>query len=96
MTHDTRFALIDTDGNERFAAIIDGTFQIGKAKDATPTSIDDYARAILIDGYDGRFVCADGRKPGILKFSGRAREAVSYRLAPQIAANLGIPSTGSR
>lgn len=96
MTHDTRFALIDTDGDQRFAAIIDGTFQIGKARDETPTGVEDFARAILIDQKDGRFVCADGRKPGILKFSGRAKEARSYRLAPAIAAKLGIPANGTR
>jgi hypothetical protein len=96
MAHDTRFALIDTDGDARFAAIIDGTFQNGKAKDATPTNIEEFARAILFDGKDGRFVCADGRKPGILKSSGRAREAVAYRVAPEIAAKLGIPPQGNR
>ena len=96
MTHDTRFALIDTHGDERFAAIIDGTFQIGKDRRAKPTRIEDFARAILMEGEDGRFVCANGRKPGILKFSGRAREAVSYRLNPMIAANLGIPAYATR
>lgn len=85
-----------TKGDERFAAIIDGTFQIGKDRRSKPTSITDFARAILIDGEDGRFVCADGRKPGILKFSGRAREARSYRLDPMIAAQLGIPAFGTR
>jgi hypothetical protein len=96
MTHDTRLALIDTDGDERFAAIIDGTFQIGKAKDATPTDIERFAHAILVDGRDGRFVCADGRKPALLKFCGRAREARAYRLHPAIAAKLGIPTHGTR
>lgn len=96
MTHDTRFALIDTDGHERFAARIKNTFQIGKDRRRTPTDIESFARAILIEGEDGRFVCANGRKPGILKFSGRAREAVAYRLAPQIAAKLGVPPAGSR
>lgn len=96
MNHDTRFALIDTDGDDRFAAIINGTFQIGKGRDDTPTSIEAFARAILVDGGDGRFVCADGRKPGILKFSGRGREAVSYRLSADIAAKIGVPPTGSR
>ncbi|MGE8136450.1 hypothetical protein ACQKO5_22920 [Novosphingobium subterraneum] len=96
MTHDTRFALIDSDGDTRFAAILDGTFQIGKDRRQTPTSIEDFARAILLEGEDGRFVCADRRKPGVLKFSGRAREARSYRLDPMIAAKLGIPPQGSR
>lgn len=76
MDHDTRLALIDTDGDERFAAIINGTFQIGKERDETPTDIAAFARAILKEGRDGRFVCADGRKQGVLKFSGRARKAV--------------------
>jgi hypothetical protein len=96
MTHNTKFALIDTDGDERFAAIIDGTFQIGKDRRATPTRIEDFAKAILVDGKDGRFVCADGRKPALLKFSGKARKAVAYRLEPSIAANLGIPAYGTR
>ena len=96
MNHDTRFALIDTDGDERFAAIINGTFQIGKAKDDAPTDIEKFAHAILVDGRGGRFVCADGRKPAVLKFLGRPRAVVGYRLDPQIAAKLGIPTTGSR
>lgn len=96
MTHDTRLAVIDTDGDERFPAIINGTFQIGKERKRTPTCIEAFARAILIEGEDGRFVCRDGRKPGILKFSGRARKATSYRLDPMIAAKLGIPAQGSR
>jgi len=94
--HDPRFALIDTDGDERFAARIDGTFQIGKAKDDTPTDIEKFAHAILVDGRGGRFVCADGRKPAVLKFVGRPRAVVGYRLDPQIAAKLGIPPTKSR
>lgn len=96
MTHDNRFALIDADGDQRFAAIIDGTFQIGKAKEATPSQIEEFARSILIEGKDGRFVCADGSKPGILKFSGRAREARTYRLDPIVAAKLNIPAQGAR
>lgn len=96
MNYDTRFALIDTAGDERFAARINGTFQIGKERDATPTDIEAFARAILVDGKDGRFVCADGRKPAVLKFSGRAREAVAYRLDPSVAAKLGIPATAPR
>lgn len=97
MTHDPRFALIDSDGEERFAAIIEGTFQIGKDRKRTPTNIEDFARAILIDGEDGRFVCSDGRKPGVLKFSGsRAQEARAYRLEPMLATKLGIPAQGTR
>lgn len=96
MNHDTRFALIDTAGDERFAARINGAFQIGKERDATPTDIEAFARAILVEGKGGRFVCADGRKPGVLKFRGRAKEAVAYRLDPAIARKLRIPSTASR
>ena len=96
MTHSTDFALIDTDGDERFAAIIDGTFQVGKDRRAKPTRVEDFAKAILLDGEDGRFVCADGRKPALLKFSGRARKTVAYRLSPAIATNLGIPAYGAR
>lgn len=96
MTHDTRFALIDTDGDERFAAIINGTFQVGKEKDDTPSDIEKFAHAILVDGRGGRFVCADGRKPALLKFRGKPRAVVGYRVAHEIAAKLGIPPTGSR
>ena len=96
MNYNPKLALIDSDGDERFAAIINGTFQIGKGRKRTPTDIETFARAILIEGEDGRFVCADGRKPGILKFSGRAKEARSYRLDPMIAAKLGIPAQGTR
>ena len=70
--------------------------QIGKDRRATPTSIEDFAKAILIDGDDGRFVCADGRKPALLKFSGKARKAVAYRLERKVAAKLGIPAYGAR
>lgn len=96
MNHNPKLALIDSDGDERFAAIINGTFQIGKGRKRTPYDIETFARAILIEGEDGRFVCADGRKPGVLKFSGRAKEARSYRLDPMIAAKLGIPAQGTR
>lgn len=96
MAYDPRFALIDKQGDERFAAIINGTFQIGKGRDATPTSIEDFARAILIDQKDGRFVCADGKKPAVLKFSGRAREAQAYRLDAKVALKLGLPPVGKR
>jgi hypothetical protein len=80
MNHNIKFALIDTDGDERFAAILNGTFQIGKDRRATPIRIEEFAKAILLDGEDGRFICADGRKPAVLKFSGKARKAVAYRL----------------
>ena len=96
MNYDPRFALIDTDGDERFAARINGTFQNGKAKTATPTDITEFARRILIDGDDGRFVCADGSKPAVLKFMGRPRAVVGYRVAPEIAAKLGIPASVRR
>ena len=96
MTHDSRFALIDTDGDERFAAIINGTFQIGKERDATPTSVEDFAREILVTVRGARFVCADGRKPPVLKFLGKPRAVVGYRLAPQIAAKLGVAPNGLR
>lgn len=96
MNHTTQFALIDKAGDERFAAIIKGKFQIGKDRRREMLSVLDFARAILVEGEDGRFVCADGRKPAVLKFSGRAREAVAYRLDPPIARQLGIPSQGTR
>ena len=94
MTHDTRLALIDSDGDTRFPAIINGTFQIGKDRRRTPTCIEAFSRAILIEGEDGRFVCRDGRKPAVLKYNGRKVRA--YRLDPMIAAKLGIPAQGTR
>ena len=94
MTHDTRLALIDSDGDTRFPAIINGTFQIGKDRRRTPTCIEAFSRAILIEGEDGRFICQDGRKPAVLKYKGRNVRA--YRLDPAIAAKLGIPAQGSR
>ena len=97
MAHDTRFALIDKAGRERFAAIIKGTFQVGKGRRRTPSDIEAFARAVLIEGEDGRFVCSDGTKPGVLKFIGnRDLEAVAYRLHPAIAAKLGIPAYAAR
>lgn len=97
MAHNKQFALIDKEGKERFAAIINGTYQIGKDRKRTPSNIDDFARAILIEGEDGRFVRADGMKPGILKFLGKHDyEAIAYRLHPDLADRLGIPSEGTR
>lgn len=96
MTYDKRFALIDRQGDARYAAIISGSFQVGKASDQLPTCIEDFARAILIEGNGGRFVCADGRKPAVLKFGGRAKEACAYRLDPAIARRLGISPQGTR
>lgn len=94
MNHNPQLALIDSDGDERFAAIIKGTFQIGKGRKRTPPDIETFARAILIEGEDGRFVCRDGRKPAVLKYNGRKVRA--YRLDPMIAAKLGIPARGTR
>lgn len=97
MAHNTQFALIDKEGQDRFAAIIKGTYQIGKERKRMPTDIETFARAILVEGEDGRFVRADGTKPGILKYVGkRDLEAVGYRLDPALAAKLGIPATGKR
>ncbi|MBX7458322.1 hypothetical protein K3152_08700 [Qipengyuania sp. 1NDH17] len=93
MNHNPKLALIDSDGDERFAAIINGTLQIGKDRRRTPTCIEAFSRAILIEGEDGRFVCRDGRKPAVLKYKGRKVRA--YRLDPTIAAKLGIPAQGT-
>lgn len=96
MKYDPRFALIDTDGDERLAALIHDTFQVGKAKDATPTCIEEFAHAILVEGHGGRFVCADGRKRAVLKFMGKPKAVVAYRLDPVIATKLNIPPSGTR
>lgn len=97
MNHNPKFALIDKAGDARFAAIIDGTYQIGKDRRRKPTTIEDFARAVLIDGESGRFVCADGRKPAVLKYiSARNVESVAYRIDPTIAAKLGIAAYGNR
>jgi hypothetical protein len=94
MNHDKRFALIDSEGIKRYAQILKGTFQIGKDRRRTPTSIENFTRAILIEGEDGRFIRADRTRHGILKYG--AREARSYIVDPTIAAKLGIPTRGSR
>ncbi len=94
MTYDTRLAFIDTEGDERFPAIIKGSFEIGKDRRTKPSNIEDFARSLLIHGEDGRFQCADGRKRGVLKFDGR--KVVAYRLDPIIAAKLGIPAYRAR
>lgn len=97
MSHNTQFALIDPEGKERFAAIINGMYQIGKGRKRLLLNGEAFARAILIEGEDGRFVRADGTKRGVLRFKGRmVREAVAYRLDPMIAAQLGIPAYGRR
>lgn len=97
MAHDSRFALIDKDGKDRFAAIINGTYQIGKDRRRLPKDIETFTRAILIEGEDGRFVRADGTKPGVLKFRGsRSFEAVAYRIDAALAARLNIPAFGTR
>lgn len=96
MTHDNRFALIDQQGDARYAAIIAGSFQVGKERDQLSGNMEDFARAILIEGKGGRFVCADGRKPAVLKYGGRAREACAYKLDPAIALRLSIPPQGHR
>lgn len=97
MNYNPKFALIDKAGDSRYAAIIDGTYQIGKERRRKPHNVEDFARAILLDGEDGRFVCADGRKPAVLKYiSNRKLEAVAYRLDPVIAAKLGVAAYGTR
>ncbi len=97
MNYNPKFALIDKAGDARYAAIIDGTYQIGKDRRRKPSTVEDFARAILLNGEDGRFVCADGRKPALLKYiSTRNLEAVAYRLDPVIAVRLGIDSSGTR
>ncbi|MFW2853272.1 hypothetical protein ACM61V_15320 [Sphingomonas sp. TX0543] len=97
MAHNTQFALIDKEGKDRFPAIIKGTYQIGKERRRLPNDIETFARAILLEGEDGRFVRADGTKPGVLRFiSKRDLEAVAYRLDPQIASRLGVPAFGTR
>lgn len=97
MARNTQFALIDKEGKDRFPAIIKGTYQIGKGRKRLPIDIETFARAILLEGEDGRFVRADGTKPGVLRFTGkRDLEAVAYRLDPQIASRLNVPAFGTR
>lgn len=97
MAHNMQFALIDKEGKDRFPAIIKGTYQIGKGRKRLLNDIETFARAILLEGEDGRFVRADGTKPGVLKFIGkRDLEAVAYRLDPQIASKIGVPASGTR
>ena len=97
MAHDTRFALIDKAGRERFAAKISGTFQVGKDRKRTPVDLETFARAILLEGEGGRFVCANGEMPAVLKYcTQKDLQAVGYRLDPMIASRLGIPAQACR
>jgi len=95
MTHDKRFALIDSDGIERYAQKLDGTFQVGKDRSATPADLATFARAILVDGQTGRFMRADRSKHGILGYGGRSREARGYILDPMIARQIGVAPQAS-
>ena len=97
MAHDKRFALIDKAGRERFAAFIAGSFQIGKDRKRLPTDLETFVRAILLEGEGGRFICANGTMPAVLKYSTQKDlQAVGYRLDPLIAARLGISAQGRR
>lgn len=91
---DRRFALIDRAGRRRYAQIINGTFQVGKARTALPTNLHAFARYIIEDGNGGRFATGDGVKHGILGYGARAREAVAYELDPAVAALAGVPRSG--
>ena len=95
MIYDKRFALIDSDGIKRYAQKLDGTFQVGKDREATPPDLVSFARAILIDGRGGRFTRVDKSKHGILGYGGRSREARGYVLDPAIASQLGIAPQAS-
>ena len=95
MTYDKRFALIDSDGIKRYAQKLDGTFQVGKDRRATPSDLTTFARAILVDGHGGRFTRADRSKHGILGYGGRSREARGYILDPAIAAQIGVDPQAS-
>lgn len=92
MKYDTRFALIDTDGDYRYPDLINGTYQVGKEREALPTNIAVFARAILVDRKSGRFACKDGRKPGVVGYGKRA--IVGYDLHPDIADMIGVPASG--
>ena len=93
MTYDKRFALIDSQGRRRYAQILNGTYQIGKASDETPTDLTSFARAVLLHGKDGRFRCQTGEKQGILGYG--KRECRAYELDHAIAAQVGVPAKGS-
>lgn len=91
---DDRFALIDREGQYRYAQVIDGTFQVGKSRDQLLTSLVEFAAAILIEGKGGRFTRADRSKHGILGYGGRAREAIGYELDAKVAQQLNVPALG--
>ena len=93
-TVDRRFALIDREGRHRYAQILNGTFQVGKARTALPSDLGSFARAIINDGEGGRFASGDGSKHGILGYGGRAREAVAYELDAAVAKRAGVPTSG--
>ena len=96
MKFNENFALIDKAGDVRYPEYVCGILKIGKAGYRTTMDMEVFARAVLLEELDGRFGCLDGRKRGILKFSGRAHEAVSYELVPDLAKKLGLPAKGVR
>lgn len=90
------FALLDSSGDRRYPEYIGGVLKIGKDGYLTTIDVEVFARAILLEGLDGRFGCMDGSKKGVLKFSGKAHVAVSYKLAPYLAKKLGLPAEDVR
>jgi hypothetical protein len=94
VTYDKRFALIDSEGHHRYAQLLNGTYQVGKDRRATPSELRSFARAILVEGHGGRFTRSDGSKHGILGYGGRSREARGYILDPVIAAQIGVAPRG--
>ena len=94
MTDDKRFYIIDCTGVKRYASQSVGKFTIGKHRSEPPASLTRFVFAIINEGKAGRFESACGMK-GTLVCSGNSKSAVGYVLDPAIAAQVGIPLSGS-
>ncbi|PWG03527.1 hypothetical protein [Sphingosinicella humi] len=92
---DKRFYLVTKDGSKRFAARIDGQFQIGKYREETFANLADFARAVIINGKGGRFSSANGVSKSILVYGARTRSVAAYWLDPSVAAEAGLASEGT-
>lgn len=94
MTYDKRFYIIDRTGIKRYASQSVGKFTIGKHRSEPPADLTRFVSAIIKERKAGRFESACGMK-GTLVYSRNSKSAVGYVLDPAIAAQVGIPSSGS-
>ena len=92
---DKRFYLVTTDGSKRYAAVMNGAYQIGKERDEVHTSLAAFARAVILQGKGGRFSSANGVSKSILAYRPTARSVTGYWLDPDVAKEAGVPSEGA-